>query len=797
MTSNNDVVTMRKNILGWGTVVIAGILILQPNPVSVTAHTATFRISLNESILSPEDILELNTTLTDVKSDHYYMIWSKTMPGGQYPASGRLATDGSFLFFIGTVNVTDVDKDVLIKKMDMNGTEIWTRTWGISEEDFPLDIIVYKDMLLVVGASADGYWPDPLFILAYDKAGKALWNRTWDGGVINWCTGLVGVDDALYLSGWSISPSLNSDAVILKFNLTDLDFEWSHRWGSRSDEYGDDITFLNKSLYMSVYDSAGNGYAGIVKFDMNGTEAWNRTWGPGSDEYSIATDGNKLFIVGSEKTVSNRSSYFRVLTGDGEMLAARFYGKSNSSSYFSQILVHEGVAYCAGGVRDSSSANSSEAVLVLYDTGTLTEILNLTWSGQDEDICNGVAIANNADIYLGGRTKNISNGTWELFLLKYTNRLANSGLPVSISVKGPEGREYLNTTEKTDSGGAASTAFSLPPDAPEGSYGCIVNADVCGTVLTNRSSFSVVWPWTPVLEVSPSGLSGPYLPGDSFSLRAYAGHEYRPANASRPAPGFELDAVLLAPDGSRLWSSRNGTGPDGWADLRFDIPENGQTGTLTIRISGFEGQSREIRIEVKAAAGQAPVKKEEPPPVPAAPVVGATVTGLLAVGIAIAATEAGKYGLLVPFAPLYTRIRRDRALDHRIRQRMLGYLMENPGQHYNALKKVLRISNSVLVYHVLVLEREGFITSRRDGVMKRFYLSSAKALGRPQLTPGEIDASIVAELERRPGQNQKELVDRLVLRSEVVGYHLRKLVRERRLARDRKGRTRVYYPIKK
>jgi hypothetical protein len=41
---------------------------------------------------------------------------------------------------------------------------------------------------------------------------------------------------------------------------------------------------------------------------------------------------------------------------------------------------------------------------------------------------------------------------------------------------------------------------------------------------------------------------------------------------------------------------------------------------------------------------------------------------------------------------------------------------------------------------------------------------------------------------------QKELVDRLVISDNVVGNHLRKLVRESRITSTKNGKTRVYFP---
>jgi hypothetical protein len=44
---------------------------------------------------------------------------------------------------------------------------------------------------------------------------------------------------------------------------------------------------------------------------------------------------------------------------------------------------------------------------------------------------------------------------------------------------------------------------------------------------------------------------------------------------------------------------------------------------------------------------------------------------------------------------------------------------------------------------------------------------------------------------------RKELVERLVMGTDVVGDRLRKLVREDRIIREKKGRTRVYHPVRK
>jgi len=176
------------------------------------------------------------------------------------------------------------------------------------------------------------------------------------------------------------------------------------------------------------------------------------------------------------------------------------------------------------------------------------------------------------------------------------------------------------------------------------------------------------------------------------------------------------------------------------------------------------------------------------------PVAGVIMMILVGIGLAVGATEPGKYGLYGFLSPLYVRIGRDETLDHRIRHQILGYLTENPGEHYNALIKAIGITNGGLVYHLLVLEREGFIRAVRDGNMKRFYPASVKIPQTLNRTPDEVTNEVIQAVGNSPSITQKELVECLAIGDEAAGYHLRKLVREGRLLCTKIGRTRHYYP---
>jgi predicted transcriptional regulator len=118
---------------------------------------------------------------------------------------------------------------------------------------------------------------------------------------------------------------------------------------------------------------------------------------------------------------------------------------------------------------------------------------------------------------------------------------------------------------------------------------------------------------------------------------------------------------------------------------------------------------------------------------------------------------------------LYTKLRRTEVLDHMIRGKIQGYVIANPGAHYNQIKYDLDLNNGSLAYHLKVLEREGYIKSMRDGMYKRFYPSSAK-VPKERLTP--MQRRIVEQIRKRDGVSQARIAKLIEESPQVVNYHM-------------------------
>jgi len=97
-------------------------------------------------------------------------------------------------------------------------------------------------------------------------------------------------------------------------------------------------------------------------------------------------------------------------------------------------------------------------------------------------------------------------------------------------------------------------------------------------------------------------------------------------------------------------------------------------------------------------------------------VIGVTVAAILLIAAVAVMSENAKYGLLLLIVPLYSKIKREKVLDHFIRGQIFGYIMANPGEHYNSIKQALDMTNGSLAHHLRTLERERFVKSKRFGL---------------------------------------------------------------------------------
>lgn len=124
-------------------------------------------------------------------------------------------------------------------------------------------------------------------------------------------------------------------------------------------------------------------------------------------------------------------------------------------------------------------------------------------------------------------------------------------------------------------------------------------------------------------------------------------------------------------------------------------------------------------------------------------------------------------------APLYTRIRREEALNNETREKVYKHIIANPGDSYASILKTLKLKNGTLVYHLRTLEREHYIKSKRDGKFRRFYPWGHKVGTRDPNHLTDIQNDIVNIIRANPGVSQSTIASMLGRSRQSINYQIK------------------------
>jgi DNA-binding transcriptional ArsR family regulator len=215
--------------------------------------------------------------------------------------------------------------------------------------------------------------------------------------------------------------------------------------------------------------------------------------------------------------------------------------------------------------------------------------------------------------------------------------------------------------------------------------------------------------------------------------------------------------------------------------------------------------------DADAAPAAAPVRG--PAPFTAAPAAGpasdapaAPSAALVALASAAALTSVAaapgfdwervrRFGFV---AALYARIAKDRLLDHARRETLLGVVRDRPGMTLSDVAEASGIPRNTATYHLNRLEKEGILTSARQGRSRLYFavggdVRKAQADAFAALRHDKARALALAVGEA-PGVDQQALCARLGLAPSLVHWHADRLLAAGVLRKEREGRHVRYHP---
>lgn len=323
--------------------------------------------------------------------------------------------------------------DAHVYRFASDGTEIWHTSFGSNLPEL-LYIAQLADGILYVGGSQyQGVSPtsaDALLAALDPETGELLWTFVWDQG---WgyeeIDGMVVEQDAIYLSGWTVSAETSYDTFAMKLGH-DRQIQWVETWGSpRWDGANGHLVADERALYVACHwdavTYAVGGDLALVAFDKeDGSLLWEAIEGaPGlgfEAGLGLAGDEDRLYMVGT-----------RPEPGLGAQLLVWAYDRDGHSLWQTSWGGEGGEVARAIAVDSADGSivvagNSSlggDTDMVFVRLASDGDVLDATrrWGGPAEDVAHDLVL-DGSTAFVVGETGSFGAGNLDAFLLRMQHR---------------------------------------------------------------------------------------------------------------------------------------------------------------------------------------------------------------------------------------------------------------------------------------------------------------------------------------------------------------------------------------
>ncbi|MEM1513629.1 MAG: hypothetical protein QXW78_02250 [Candidatus Thermoplasmatota archaeon] len=180
-------------------------------------------------------------------------IWNKTYDGEVFGGVDILKTDDGYLIG-GNTFASGINKDILLIKIDKEGNEIWNRTysWGWDWE-WTKRIIEAEDGYLILGEtiSTPTGWND-VYLIKIDKEGNEIWSKTYGGYQPEGGEDIIKIDEGYAIIGSTSTYKIGeADVWLLKIDKEGNEI-WNKSFGWRAGDWGGGIIYEENNYVIAA-----------------------------------------------------------------------------------------------------------------------------------------------------------------------------------------------------------------------------------------------------------------------------------------------------------------------------------------------------------------------------------------------------------------------------------------------------------------------------------------------------------------------------------------------------------------
>ena len=248
-------------------------------------------------------------------------IWNKTFGGTNYDESISVqqTTDGGYIISGTTFSFGNGATNIYLIKADGNGNEIWNKTFGGTSNNWSYSVQQSTDggYIIIGYTNSFGNGDADVYLIKTDGSGNELWSKTFGGTNDDGGTSVQQTTDGGYIVTGYTKSSGNGDADVYLIKTDGSGNElWNKTFGGTYEDGGFDVQQTADGGYIitgkTLYAGSVNSDLYLIKTDGNGNV---------SSIFNIPSSSKRKLkrivdILGKE-TISEQSNLFIEIYDDG------------------------------------------------------------------------------------------------------------------------------------------------------------------------------------------------------------------------------------------------------------------------------------------------------------------------------------------------------------------------------------------------------------------------------------------------------------------------------------------------
>ena len=225
-----------------------------------------------------------------LKTDAYGVEqWSQTF-GGTDDDEGKSVqqtTDGGYIITGYTTSFANGD-DVYLIKTDVNGVELWSQTFGGTDDDEGKSVQQTTDGGYIITGRTESGFSFYTCLIKTDGNGIEQWTENFGSTHSSFSYSVKQTADGGYIiTGSDYNLAFNHDLYLIKTDGNGIE-QWSQIFLGVGDDIGRSVQQTTDGGYIITGSTESLGSGGLdvylIKTDGNGTEQWSKTFGGTDDD---------------------------------------------------------------------------------------------------------------------------------------------------------------------------------------------------------------------------------------------------------------------------------------------------------------------------------------------------------------------------------------------------------------------------------------------------------------------------------------------------------------------------------